>query len=169
MHIFISFYNPSTFLKLCVVASLPAYLHHKRVNFWLEKTRALQLHVIRDKQAYGKSRTLESAKVIGNWFSFIPMNWCPWTVVTFRSITVTAQGTHISEDLKHGLRFHHVFATGQKKKRPRYQLDLHRLVGCKADLTRYCHWLDSRPGRITFLAQTTCLEFKWFWIETWIV
>jgi len=68
-----------------------------------------------------------------NSFLCIKMNLRPWPFEKLRSITVAAEGTKSSDRPKHGFRFHRMFTTGQKKKL-HYQWDLHRLVGCCADL-----------------------------------
>ena len=65
MHICALFYNLSLFRTLHVVLSVSAYLYYRWVNFWLGKThtRAQQLLIIRKKQLFGKSMTLEDAFV----------------------------------------------------------------------------------------------------------
>ena len=143
----------------CIVLFLPASQWGKMLVG--EDTRSLRLSYNTPKT------TIRQIHDFGmcNCFSCITMNLRPWPFETLRSITVAVEGTHSSDILKHGFRFHRMFTTGQKKTL-HFQWDLHRLVRSKADLTCYCRWFDSRPGWIEFPVHKSWLEIMWFWIET---
>jgi hypothetical protein len=142
MHICTLCYNPSPFLTLRVPVTLSAYLHHRGVNFWLGNTDSLQLSNNKQKtKTIGKSKTLKGAIV------FLHSNQiAAVTFLTPRTITLTVQSTHSSDGMKHGFRVHRMFTTGQKTKLLQ-NLDLHRLVSCKADIH------VTAPGLILVLAE----------------
>jgi hypothetical protein len=130
MYLCTLFYILSLFLTLRAVVSFSFYLHHRGIKFCLRKTHARSSLLYYAENNYSTNPWHWNMQL----FFCIKMNLRPLPSEKLRSITVGAEGTHSSDSLKHGFRFHRMFTTRQKKKKLYFQRDLHRLVPCKADL-----------------------------------